>query len=203
MTLKFKNNISFGEARKIVNDTTPKSGISYSTVVKSQFTNVSVNATQTDEFLTKVVCPPLKKLQQSENTVALTKQISLPKSASHTVLSAPAQTATSISIPSGSVTASSDISLPTKSIPTNKPKNKKDTNTLKQEQPKVSKKARAAALKIIKESPSYITNLPASKEFLKISKQKQDYSDDPFLSVHPSDEDLMTTESETNSPPSP
>ncbi|GBO04662.1 hypothetical protein AVEN_44497-1 [Araneus ventricosus] len=57
------------------------------------------------------------------------------------------QTATSISIPSVSVTASSDISLPTKSIPTNKPKNKKDTNTLKQEQPKVSKKARVAAQK--------------------------------------------------------
>ncbi|GBN80165.1 hypothetical protein AVEN_180797-1 [Araneus ventricosus] len=57
------------------------------------------------------------------------------------------QTATSISIPSISVTASSDISLPPKSIPTNKPKNKKDTNTLKQEQPKVSKKARVAAQK--------------------------------------------------------
>ncbi|GBM83104.1 hypothetical protein AVEN_73100-1 [Araneus ventricosus] len=117
------------EARKIVNDRTPKSGISYSTVVKSQFTNISVNAIQTDESLTKVVCPPLKKLQTFENTLTLTKQISLPKSASHTVLSAPAQTATSISIPSGSVTASSDISLPIKSIPTNKPKNKKDTNT--------------------------------------------------------------------------
>ncbi|GBL74601.1 hypothetical protein AVEN_159639-1 [Araneus ventricosus] len=57
------------------------------------------------------------------------------------------QTANSISIPSVSVTASSDISLPPKSIPTNKPKNKKDTNTLKQEQTKVSKKARVAAQK--------------------------------------------------------
>ncbi|GBO42444.1 hypothetical protein AVEN_76071-1 [Araneus ventricosus] len=85
------------------------------------------------------------------------------------------ETATSISIPSVSVTASSDISLPPKSIPTNKPKNKKDTNTLKQEQPKVSKKkkARVAAQKKIKASPSYLTNRPASKEdFLKISKQK-------------------------------
>ncbi|GBM51122.1 hypothetical protein AVEN_237256-1, partial [Araneus ventricosus] len=113
------------------------------------------------------------------------------------------QTAISNSIPSVSVTASSDISLPPKSIPTSKPKNKKDTNTLKQEQPKVSKKARVATQKKIKESPSYLTNRPASKEdFLKISKQTQEYTDGPFLSVHPSDEDLMSTESETNSPPS-
>ncbi|GBN26641.1 hypothetical protein AVEN_33390-1 [Araneus ventricosus] len=74
------------------------------------------------------------------------------------------QTASSNSIPSVSVTASSDISLPPKSIPTDKPKNKKDANTLKQEQPKVSKKARVAAQKEIKESPSYLTNRPASKE---------------------------------------
>ncbi|GBL82169.1 hypothetical protein AVEN_252365-1 [Araneus ventricosus] len=93
--------------------------------------------------------------------------------------------------------------IPTKSIPTNKPKNKKDTNILKQERPKVSKKARVAAQKKIKESPSYLTNRPASKEdFLKISKQTQEYTDGPFLSVHPSDEDLMSTESETISPPS-
>ncbi|GBN35781.1 hypothetical protein AVEN_79533-1 [Araneus ventricosus] len=138
-----------------------------------------------------------------ENTRAQTKQISLTKSASYTVSPASAQTATSISIPSVSVTASSDISLPTKSIPTNKPKNKKDTNTLKQEQPKVSKKARVAAQKKNKESPSYIANRPASKEdFLKISKQRQEYTDSPFLSVYPSDEDLMSTESETNSLPS-
>ncbi|GBL95360.1 hypothetical protein AVEN_154773-1 [Araneus ventricosus] len=70
LNLKIKN-ISFAEARKIVNDRTPKSGISYSTVLKSQFTNISVNATQTDECLTKLVCPPLKKLQPLENTIAL------------------------------------------------------------------------------------------------------------------------------------
>ncbi|GBM83600.1 hypothetical protein AVEN_200233-1 [Araneus ventricosus] len=73
------------------------------------------------------------------------------------------QTATSISIPSVFVTAFSDISLPTKSIPTNKLKNKKDTNILRQEQPKVSKKASVAAQKKVKGSPSYIANRPASK----------------------------------------
>ncbi|GBN45620.1 hypothetical protein AVEN_250972-1 [Araneus ventricosus] len=256
LTVKITKNISFQEARKIINDRTPKPGISYSSALNSVVTPSCSQNMQFIPSITNTTTAPTTVTPPSDNDVITIKKsdwlslleikkslektfssvseacavpplvttfpptsacstasnsecrtsapipaISLPSTTNGTQSNK--QTASSNSNPSVSVTASSDISVPPKSIPTNKPKNKKDTNTLKQEQPKVSKKARVAAQKKIKESPSYLINrLKFQKKILKISKQKQEYTDESFSFSSSIYEDLMSTESETNSPPS-
>ncbi|GFW35800.1 uncharacterized protein TNCV_727351 [Trichonephila clavipes] len=56
-TIKTNRNISYIEARKFI---TPQPSQTYAQVAKSMTVN---NSSQTDETITKIVCPPLKLLQ--------------------------------------------------------------------------------------------------------------------------------------------
>ncbi|CAL1281252.1 unnamed protein product [Larinioides sclopetarius] len=131
LALKIKNHINFAEARQIVNDRMPKPGVSYSSVLKSQLQplNTSASETQTYELLTKVVCPPLKKLQPL-------RKPTLTESASPTVSSAKPQTIT----PKNVQPASASTQTSKQSTSTTKPSKQKDTSSLiKSELPKNKK----------------------------------------------------------------
>ncbi|CAL1280901.1 unnamed protein product [Larinioides sclopetarius] len=84
------------EARQIVNEKMPKSGVSYSSALKSKLQplSTSTSETQTDELLTKSVIPPLKKLVSIRNgtlpnvTSSISQKSSLTDSASPSPLGA-------------------------------------------------------------------------------------------------------------------
>ncbi|GBO07784.1 hypothetical protein AVEN_269155-1 [Araneus ventricosus] len=82
-------------------------------------------------------------------------------------------------------------------------KSKNITNVNRQEQIKETKAAKKARLTASKKKKNFRNN-PTSKEdfFRNPEKETSDLKNvDPLLNIHPSDEDLMSSVSETDSPP--
>ncbi|KAF8786046.1 hypothetical protein HNY73_011522 [Argiope bruennichi] len=108
LAIKIKNNITFKEARQIVKDRMPKSGVSYSSLLKSKPENTNVGSTQTEELLTKIVCPPLKKLQPLKANVTQTKKLPTKTDYYASKLATPVDTSSSCTSPVAAVALHTD-----------------------------------------------------------------------------------------------
>ncbi|XP_055924530.1 uncharacterized protein LOC129956622 [Argiope bruennichi] len=96
------------EARQIVNDRMPKSGVSYSSLLKSKPENTNVGSTQTEELLTKIVCPPLKKLQPLKANVIQPKKLPTKTDYYASKLATPVHTSSSCTSPVAAVALHTD-----------------------------------------------------------------------------------------------
>ncbi|XP_055940895.1 uncharacterized protein LOC129971935 [Argiope bruennichi] len=118
LAIKIKNNITFKEARQIVNDRMPKSGVSYSSLLKSKPENTNVGSTQTEELLTKIVCPPLKKLQPLKANVTQTKKLPTKTDYYASKLATPVDTSSSCTSPVAAVALHTDPEVCSNNKPT-------------------------------------------------------------------------------------
>ncbi|GBO13770.1 hypothetical protein AVEN_242254-1 [Araneus ventricosus] len=193
---KIRKNISFAEARKLVTERTPKPGVVYSSAVKQ---NKPINQPTDTE------CAHCGYRANTENLRKTSLQLvaSMKPIFSASSLQTPREPSTSLQ------TASIVSPLMVKSPPKQKQslnavKSKNITNVNRQEQIKETKAAKKAHLTALQKQKKNLRNNPTSKEdFLKNpEKETSDLKNvDPLLNIHPSDEDLMSSVSETDSPP--
>ncbi|GBN74401.1 hypothetical protein AVEN_30932-1 [Araneus ventricosus] len=192
---KIRKNISFAEARKLVTERTPKPGVVYSSAVKQ---NKPINQPTVTE------CAHCGYRANTENLrkTSLQPVASMKPIFSASSLQTPREPSTSLQ------TASIVSPLMVKSPPKQKQslnavKSKNITNVNRQEQIKETKAAKKARLTALKKKKNLRNNPTSKEDFLKNpEKETSDLKNvDPLLNIHPSDEDLMSSVSETDSPP--
>ncbi|GBN93802.1 hypothetical protein AVEN_219924-1 [Araneus ventricosus] len=181
LTTKIRKNISFAEARRLVSERSPKPGITYSSALKqcaycgahTNPENVKINSARSITPTTPV---------PSSNPSQLPKDACNPS--------------TTPSVTSVSMQEKQKPSQ--KQLKTTDTKNTDNGKTLQRiKESKTAKKVRLAALKKNKD----LKNPPFSKgDFLKQSNKStvETKNVDPLLSIYPSDDDLMSTASETD-----
>ncbi|GBN37852.1 hypothetical protein AVEN_16439-1 [Araneus ventricosus] len=192
---KIRKNISFAEARKLVTERTPKPGVVYSSAVKQ---NKPINQPTVTEC---AHCGYRANTENLRNT-SLQPVASMKPIFSASSLQTPREPSTSLQ------TASIVSPLMVKSPPKQKQslnavKSKNITNVHRQEQIKETKAAKKARLTALKKKKNLRNNPTSKEDFLKNpEKETSDLNNvDPLLNIHPSDEDLMSSVSETDSPP--
>ncbi|GBN38832.1 hypothetical protein AVEN_265113-1 [Araneus ventricosus] len=192
---KIRKNISFAEARKLVTERTPKPGVVYSSAVKQN--NKPINQPTFTECAHCGYRANTENLRKTSlQTVASTKPIFSASS-----LQTPREPSTSLQ--TASIFSPLMVNSPPKQKQSiNAVKSKNITNVNRQEQIKETKAAKKARLAALKKKKN-LRNNPTSKDFLKNpEKETSDLKNvDPLLNIHPSDEDLMSSVSETDSPP--
>ncbi|KAF8797234.1 hypothetical protein HNY73_001519 [Argiope bruennichi] len=86
----------------------PKSVVSYSSLLKSKPENTNVGSTQTEELLTKIVCPPFKKLQPFKANITQTKKLPIRADYYASKLATPEDTSSSCNSPVAAVAVHTD-----------------------------------------------------------------------------------------------
>ncbi|GBN56290.1 hypothetical protein AVEN_10774-1 [Araneus ventricosus] len=179
LTTKVRKNISFAEARRLISERSPKPGVTYSSAVKQCAYCGSHTPPQGIQ----------KNFPRSSTQPAPvpSDSVQIPNKSS-----IPEKTLATVSHP-----------LKDKQIPKQKETVKATDNTdnvkklQRIKETKAAKRARLAALKKNKD----LKNLPLTKgDFLKQSSKTtvEAQNVDPLLEIHPSDDDLMSTASETD-----
>ncbi|GBL86168.1 hypothetical protein AVEN_246649-1 [Araneus ventricosus] len=193
---KIRKNISFAEARKLGTERTPKPGVVYSSAVKQ---NLPTNQPAVQQ------CAHCGYRANTDNLQTKTSPQPIPSM--KTILSANSQQLPrepSTSLRTASVVSSLTVkSPPTQKQSINVTKSKNITNVNRPEQIKETKSAKKARLAALKKKKN-LRNNPISKEdfFKNTEKETTDLQNvDSLLNIHPSDEDLMSSVSETDSPP--
>ncbi|GBM18048.1 hypothetical protein AVEN_75487-1 [Araneus ventricosus] len=186
LSTKIRKNISFAEARKLITERTPKPGVAYSSAVK-QYAYCCYRANADNTQI------------KNSNLSIISKASVLPANYPQTPKE-PSTSTKSAPIVSPNLT----IKSPLKQKQTINETNSKHTANVKKPdritETKAAKRVRLAALKKKKD----LCENPISKEdFLKNpQKATTDIQNVvPLLNIHPSDEDLMSSVSETDSPP--
>ncbi|GBO22673.1 hypothetical protein AVEN_230202-1 [Araneus ventricosus] len=179
--VRTKQNLSYYEAKKLL--FTEQNSMSYSNALKSSTSQPS----QTDERLTKVIDPPLMKLKPVKPNVLRVKNVSIAKTSTESPLTHSA--------------AQSKIKKHSQNA---KQAKASDQWELVKES-KAAKKARLLAERRghVLQSLSRSRSL-TREDFLKNPKSKLDehVDSDLVLSVHPSDDDMSTSDMEDSSPAS-
>ncbi|GBN13177.1 hypothetical protein AVEN_9883-1 [Araneus ventricosus] len=186
--LRARNNLSYAEAKKLLPE---QNSVSYSKVVQPATCScgkkiqptinqpAACQSAQTDEQITQVFCMPLAKLKSSKSNKS--------KSETTTV-----STVLNTQIPKSS---------------TNVQKKSQNTKSSKSDQWQKVKETKAAKrARLLAEKRNQISSSPSrsltKEDFLKKSgkHQEKDSDSDLVLSVHPSDEDMSTSDVDEEEP---
>ncbi|GBM82351.1 hypothetical protein AVEN_54782-1 [Araneus ventricosus] len=200
-TVKITKNISFPEARKIVNDRNPQPGLSYLAALKptpmsdkkanSPAENDSIvnlsNQTISSVVQPTVANPTVRNIEPQTNT----------STNSSCIANVSEQTLTNSDKPLSN-SSSSPVKRITKQSSENKKQEKKSNEWVKVKETKAAKRARLLAEKRYQVfSHSLPNRSPSREDFLKDSvTEGKNNDDDSLLKVYPSDDDMSTGEVE-------
>ncbi|XP_055951418.1 uncharacterized protein LOC129987463 [Argiope bruennichi] len=183
-TTKVRKNISFAEARKLVTDRTPKPGLAYSSVLK-QCAHCGFIANSSNNTGKKSLQPAISSAStSSDNPLQIEKE-------------------PSTSVKTISVTSPSQKNKPQslqQKLTINIPNHKNNSNVKTREPIKETKAAKRARLAALKKNKDFQNRTVSKDDFLKKTRKatKHPPNIDPPLDIHPSDDDILSTASETD-----